>query len=284
MLTKGSFSLLVIAVSFLVGIASANYLTPQADNEETAARRKNILSSGSIRSFSHRELLSADPPQCPQGFVDCVQGIVASGTTTCTAACGGKCCVGDSACDNFTGKVCKDGSCNNFFACRFANVPYVVNSCKADSSCFMATLSSNMVGCCNTANECKSMNDPSKCTPSLPFVDCEDGYVRGTKYIYAGRVQGISCREACAGKCCVGSTACNGFTGKVTMDGSCSGNDACGYAEIKLVVNSCTRDRTCVLAKIYQTLQNCCNIPDSCDSVGVHDSSTLICDRPASVI
>lgn len=260
MFAKGS-SLLLIAVSFLVGFALADNLTPPAYNEEAAAR-----SSGSIRSVSHRELLLADPPQCPQGFVDCVQG--SAGGTTCAEACGGRCCVGDSACDQFTGKVCKDGSCNDFFSCRFANIPFVVNSCKADSACFMATLSSNLVGCCNTAGECRSMKEPFKCTPKLAVVDCHRGYVRGTWTTIANIKQGIPCSTACGGSCCVGNNACEEFTGKVSKDGSCSGTEACLGTEIPLVVNSCKANFACVNARISTTLKNCCNTELMCDSLG----------------
>ncbi|EJK57433.1 hypothetical protein THAOC_22523, partial [Thalassiosira oceanica] len=49
------------------------------------------------------------------GFVDCVLGYVRDdfGGVTCREACDGNCCVGYRACDHFTGRVAKDGSCRD---------------------------------------------------------------------------------------------------------------------------------------------------------------------------
>lgn len=52
-------------------------------------------------------------------------------STSCHLACDGLCCQGSNACLRFTGKVCKDGSCNGFGACEGANIPQVINSCRA---------------------------------------------------------------------------------------------------------------------------------------------------------
>ncbi|EJK63307.1 hypothetical protein THAOC_16040, partial [Thalassiosira oceanica] len=47
------------------------------------------------------------------GFVDCVDGFVSDDEgVTCEDACGGNCCDGNRACDFFTGRVAKDGSCD----------------------------------------------------------------------------------------------------------------------------------------------------------------------------
>ena len=53
---------------------------------------------------------------CNGTSVVCAAGLVSGTTTneTCAAACGGACCVGDQACDGFTGTVCADDSCNGY--------------------------------------------------------------------------------------------------------------------------------------------------------------------------
>ena len=64
-----------------------------------------------------------------------------------------------------------------------------------------------------------------------------------------------TCKEACDGDCCVGTTgspdACTGFTGRVCKDGySCNGLDACKNADIDLVVGGCRGDKGCLSADI----------------------------------
>lgn len=87
----------------------------------------------------------------------------------------------------------------------------------------------------------------SICTTS--FVDCVDGFVRGTA---------ITCFDQCAGACCkydsvLGAVdACEGFTGKVCMDtNSCIGERACEDANIlspAVMVMSCKGDYACFKA------------------------------------
>lgn len=78
---------------------------------------------------------------CTQGYIDCVDGYLASDpTTSCTAACyddnaqAYNCCSGD-ACHGVTGKICQDGSCAGPLACDAASIPIIVNSCKGDRAC-----------------------------------------------------------------------------------------------------------------------------------------------------
>ncbi|EJK67374.1 hypothetical protein THAOC_11602 [Thalassiosira oceanica] len=68
------------------------------------------------------------------GFVDCDGGLVEG--VTCEEACGGDCCVGSGACDYFTGRVAKDGSCDGDHACIKAEIGEVSGqSCVGGSSC-----------------------------------------------------------------------------------------------------------------------------------------------------
>lgn len=80
---------------------------------------------------------------CPEGYVDCKDGKLASDDTIyCSDACYNAdtssydCCYGVYACYGFTGKVCKDGSCNGDQSCELASIPIVVDSCKEFQSCY----------------------------------------------------------------------------------------------------------------------------------------------------
>jgi len=73
----------------------------------TTSKEELVLMDGSSIKLS----VSASAKACPSGCVDCINGISNGTNTTCTVAYLGKCCVGGSACNQFTGKVCKDGSC-----------------------------------------------------------------------------------------------------------------------------------------------------------------------------
>ena len=65
---------------------------------------------------------------------------------------------------------------------------------------------------------------------------CVDGYTAG----------GVSCEEECARRCCVGSDACDGFTGEVCKDDtSCFGEEACRDANIGIVAHGCNGMRAC---------------------------------------
>ncbi len=96
-------------------------------------------------------VLQAVEPGCTAGYVNCLYGKVRirSYTRPCAYACEGKCCVGYDACDGFTGKVCKDGSCNGKAACSKADIPFVIDSCKGDNACLGARLASSLNGCCD---------------------------------------------------------------------------------------------------------------------------------------
>ena len=117
-------------------------------------------------SLTSSRVLQADAPTCTAGYVDCVKGIVRGTSISCTEECDGKCCVGYVACKNFTGKVCKDESCNADRACLYATIPFVVNSCKDYEACTSARISSSLNNCCNTKGECYSYSDaklPAAC-------------------------------------------------------------------------------------------------------------------------
>ena len=96
---------------------------------------------------------------CTAGFVHCVDGnevdpVTGSPTgNTCHKACQNPsdpssqdCCVVNNDCSTFTGKVCRDGSCDGTNrntgsgagACASANIPEgVIDSCRGDSACVL---------------------------------------------------------------------------------------------------------------------------------------------------
>jgi len=78
---------------------------------------------------------------CSSGTVACVYGFVegTGETETCATACDGACCVGQAACNKFTGHVCKDSvSCTGPYACFDADIGYVVQGCNGDRACYAA--------------------------------------------------------------------------------------------------------------------------------------------------
>lgn len=83
----------------------------------------------------------SNPPNsgslCPaNNYIICVNGF--NDGISCATACNGQCCIGPDACTGFTGKICRDGSCNGFRACTSSSVQLVVNSCKSSAACAYA--------------------------------------------------------------------------------------------------------------------------------------------------
>jgi len=97
---------------------------------------------------------------CSSGTVACVGGFVegTEETETCATACDGACCVGDRACDSFTGHVCKDSvSCIGRHACTYANIGYVVQGCNGRFACYAAArLESGYIK--EVINGCRGIN------------------------------------------------------------------------------------------------------------------------------
>ncbi len=61
-----------------------------------------------------------------------------------------------------------------------------------------------------------------------------------------------SCTDACNGKCCIDNMACNQFTDKICLDGSCNGTLACFNAtETNMVFACCIGASACSHAGIH---------------------------------
>lgn len=90
------------------------------------------------------------------------------------------------------------------------------------------------------------------------FVDCSAGMDSTSSSTCAA-----SCIVGGISKCCSGSNACSGFTGKVCKDGtSCIGDCACDNAVIPQVKNSCTGNFACF--EVGMSGGTVGNIQDSC--------------------
>ena len=240
----------------------------------TSAR---IVSPNAERS-SIRRVQTTFADLCPQGYVDCVNGLVrGSSSSTCASACGVSCCLGTNACNSFTGKICKDGSCDGERACTFANVPWVVNSsCRGGATSYYRAGKQGTVGifvnACNGTRNC---------------------YDLGYKGI-VGNVQ-----DSCFGLESCSRLGQDGIVGNVYN--SCNGGEfACFkvgeyYGAVGDIQDSCHGFQSCFLLGKLGTVgnvRNSCNQPTSClflarlkGTVGsVRDSCNGVdtCNRGAS--
>ncbi len=121
----------------MVVVASTTLADVAADDVAAAPRKDNakddvVTDAGVLTS----RVLQAVDPGCTPGYVDCVNGNDSVTGSSCAAACGVSCCGGNQACDQFTGKVCKDGSCTGNMACYMANLSFVVNRCIGVDACY----------------------------------------------------------------------------------------------------------------------------------------------------
>ncbi len=121
--------MVVVATTALADVAATdNVVAPPREGNA----KDDVVTDAGILTF---RVLQALAPTCTAGYVACVNGNVRGTTASCAATCNGNCCVGTNACKQFTGMVCKDGSCNPDYACYYANLSFVVNSCTGNKAC-----------------------------------------------------------------------------------------------------------------------------------------------------
>ena len=182
-----------------------------------------------------------------------------------------------------------DNRCVMFNCMWYAGTDSGASRCSEDGNRFThAGLTANMACCvCRTS---MPTSRPSTTVTSKPpvtenepscgqgIIDCDYGYVRGSGYT-------VTCASACEGKCCVGIDACKGFTGKVSMGGSCGASRSCLSATIPLVCNSCQGEYSCAhaggdggpnpsIAGRVGKIINSCHENQACQYVG-HGSVTI---------
>ena len=173
-------------------------------------------------------------------------------------------CQGDGAC-GYLGTTGNGGgirsSCKGNESCFLLGfigfVGNIINSCQGNKACGLRSenqryISIDIENCCNKDEECEYAKSnlpyglPIECfggRPADPF--CPQGYVKCFNGFEVGSNPKRKCSEACGLKCCNGDQACDGFSGSVCKDGSCSGDAACYYAIIPDVVKSCIGDESC---------------------------------------
>ena len=112
--------------------------TPGHDGDTRERRAPNTDRAAADMGILALPPITTPPP--PSTCFECVGGIVSGDTKTCHDECAGGCCTFDDggslfdACDGFTGKVCRDGSCNGEQACDGATIKSVVNSCRGKNA------------------------------------------------------------------------------------------------------------------------------------------------------
>jgi len=188
--------------------------------------------------------------------------------------------VGAVACSLFTGKICKDGSCNGPAACQYAKIPLVANSCKDANGppCYFAgsgggTLVVGMKNSCNGERACQYLGQGRATGGGKVeyLLDSCNGYYGCANAGYQGTIGFIK-------SSCNGSRACN----DLARDGGKSGNvqDSCNAAYscdsaakgtskfIGEISMSCNGANACqYLTGINSTnLNNCCNSDNECTS------------------
>ena len=145
-------------------------------------------------------------------------------STTCASACADKsCCVGEYACDGFTGKVCKNEvSCNGFRACYNAYITFVAKSCNGDYSCYYAEQLGSVINSCKGFSACSYAG------------------------IYSGTTRDI--QDSCNDQYACAAIAYYGTIGNIAS--SCNNNRTC------LLAGSALPNGT---GAIYSSLTGCCN-------------------------
>jgi hypothetical protein len=204
--------------------------------------------------------LAANPSECAAGdIVECDDGYLADGVTSCFTACDGACCVYEigggvkyDACIGFTGKVCKDQvSCVGYDACRYATIPSgVVKSCKGLRACYAVGYSFGKIG--KIVDSCIGYE---ACISTARFYGSV-GDITGSCYgDYACfRLGRTSARVGNVFKSCLGDHACENLGWKYgtvgDLSNACTASKACYQGAkyggaIGSITGSCTDEYSC---------------------------------------
>jgi hypothetical protein len=213
--------------------------------------RKTVVQEEDVSIFMPSSSAGQQSSVCTSGYIDCDNGKVRGTDQSCKDACNGDCCVGGEwfsgspyyhACEFFTGKVCKDGSCNGSEACGYQSTPLiVVNSCKGHRSCHSTNFPVAM-NSCKGVRACQSVNSTENITNSCngEFACIFLGY-------NGGEVGYVS--DSCNGK--MSCWVLGGNYGKVgNIKNSCNSDEACdGGGEGGFISggieNSCNAYKAC---------------------------------------
>jgi len=142
---------------------------PSSEGRALASAPKAPATEADVGVLGASTYASTSLPGCSLP-VPCVNGYVTGTTTKCSEACDNQCCVGEFACDKFTGTVCKDGvSCNGYDACFNANISTVVQGCNGESACTQSNIG-GVINACNDRYACKWAGKDSAIVTEL--ADC----------------------------------------------------------------------------------------------------------------
>jgi hypothetical protein len=236
-----------------------------------------IPHENSSRTMTTRALTTtAAEAGCTSGYVECYNGFLASDSATpCATACGSSCCIGSNACTYFTGKVCKDGSCDGDSSCYGLKSEFVVNSCKVGDSCFKVAYGGGSVGIivnsCSGSGACQNLGYYGK----VGYVkDSCNGY-EACRYVAYSSGETGNFKNSCNYKYACKNLGYNGKVGDVKD--SCNKYKSCFAIAagegglIGNVLSSCNNEYACYEAGldgesvITSSLWNCCNsIADEC--------------------
>ena len=205
---------------------------------------------------NHDADISGTPSTCAEAdFVNCINGYVDGITNgpTCEDACiadgVAMCCVGTFACLGFTGKVCKDGSCSGSFACYYAYVTEVINSCKPWDG--------NEDG----GSSCYNLNTGISRPPTVAVVDSCWGNGACSFAGYLGTIGNIE-------------NSCHGTAPPTTTSLVCRGMGQQGV--VGDVINSCYGKGSCYDVGSQTTEPGITTIKDCCDG---KDGTTSVLDE-----
>lgn len=160
--------LLLVVVLTTITLVVPIACQQQEDSSVTALSVVVGNDSGGTTIMTTAAAATTTASTCTAGYVECVDGILKSSFSTgvlvfCETACNGQCCVGEYSCSYFTGKICKDGSCNGKESCFDATIPEVVKSCTGLLSCAYIVRTAPLVDSCNGDTACFCSGGP--CTP-----------------------------------------------------------------------------------------------------------------------
>ena len=180
--------------------------------------------------------------QCPAGYVDCVNGnLKTNNSTSCKTECQGKCCSDPGACTGFTGKICRDGSCNTTGSCYYAAIPLVVNSCKGVRACLYAERVGSIVNSCNGNSSCIYFGLYSPGNETRHIRDSCNGFEACDSVAYNGSIGNIT--SSCNAKyaCFLAGSPLPNGTGQISsiLKSCCNGESECEYTNEDTIPAQC---------------------------------------------
>lgn len=207
-------------------------------------------------------------------FIECENGNTKDDPEiSCEEACGEDCCVGENACESFTGNVCKDAkSCIGIKACYNANVEEIVSGCNGESACGYAGFDGFVGSIYESCTDFKSCFAAAYYGNITSIVNsCEENNAcsyAAAGYKEDGIIGGVigEITDSCIGESACYRAAYN--DGKIeSIISSCIEDDACSYAAssngtIEVLEDSCVGYYSCSSASAYDGLIG--NIRESC--------------------